>query len=298
MSIPPHGAGTALAALLLAAGCAKGGAPAALPAAGAIELPAVAEPAPVARSAPEVSVRKEERTDAPAHGAPAPAAEAPASPPPAPSVAEIPLSVWLKRAAADPERTLQDLRALKEEGRADASLALLREGLEASLLSVLGEDAAAYAALLALERRMRPFAPVEVRGLCFTDGRDGGYGNPSRRAEAPFAPGATINVYYEVDPVCQRPDGDGFEARIDVDLAIEDGAGKRVEEFEAWEKRFRLRASTLRSRRYVTDYFFHYKGLPVPRLAKGDYRLVVRFVDLADPERRTARAEIPLPVGD
>ncbi len=230
--------------------------------------------------------------------APPPRTDDPAPVPPA----EPPLSAAriLQTLRADPERLQRELQEIPAGDLADPQARLLKDALAMGLASVLGETARAHEAAREIERGLRPFSPLLIRNLCLTNGTDGGYGNPERVGKAVFKAGDLLNVYYEVDRLSQdradakEKEGEAFSCRFDADLRIEAADGKAAWEFEQWEKQFKLRDRNHASGRCHTDFYFHYKGLPLPRqLAPGSYRLVVEFVDLGGVQPRRATAAVP-----
>ncbi len=221
-----------------------------------------------------------------------------ATPPPAPPAEPpLPAARILETLRADPERLYRELSEIPAGNLSDPQTRLLADALRVGLSSVLGETARAHEAAREIERSLRPFAPLLLRNACLTNGSDGGYGNPERLAKASFRAGDLLNVYYEVDRLSQGREGETFSCRFDVDLRIESADGKVAWEFEQWEKQFKLRDRTHASGRCHTDFYFHYKGLPLPRqLAPGSYKLVVEFTDLGGAHPRRASAAVPLDV--
>lgn len=276
----------AAAAALLAGGCGgKEGAPPDLESPRAIEVEHPEMPLEADLPVPS----REPRDPHPGPPAAQPPREAPPSA--APSEPPIDAARILAAVRADPERLARELRDVPERDLADPQTRLAADALGMALASVLGEPVRAYEAALGIEKRLRPFTPLAVRNLCFTTGADGGYGAPERAAKAVFKPGALLNVYCEVDRLSQAADGDKFSCRFDADLRVETADGQNVWEFEQWEKAFKLRDRAHVSGRYHTDFYFHYKGLPLPhRMNPGSYRLVLEFSDLGGVEPRRASA--------
>lgn len=212
-------------------------------------------------------------------------------PVPAPSEPPVAAARLLAAVRADPERLVRELKEIPERDLADPQTRLAADALGMALASVLGDTARAYEAALDIEKRLRPFTPLAIRNLCLTTGKDEGYGNPDRLAKAVFKPGDLLNVYCEVDRLSQAADGGKFSCRFDADLRVETASGESVWEFEQWEKSFKLRDRSHASGRYHTDFYFHYKGLPLPRqMNPGSYKLVLEFSDLGGAEPRRAAA--------
>lgn len=282
-----------LAATVLA-GCGGKEPPAEMPKGPAIEVDLPGDLSDLPTRSPDAA-RRPSDGDAAASGPVSRPPEAATAPPPS----EPPLSAAriLQTLRADPERLHRELAEIPAGNLADPQTRLLADALAMGLSSALGETARAHDAAREIERGLRPFSPLLLQNPCLTNGVDGGYGNPERIAKAVFKAGDLLNVYYEVDRLSQGREGDTFSCRFDADLRIESADGKALWEFEQWEKQFKLRDRAHASGRCHTDFYFHYKGLPLPRqLAPGSYRLVVEFTDLGGVQPRRATAAVPFEV--
>lgn len=229
-----------------------------------------------------------------------PSAVPPAASPLASSAVDV--ASLLREATRDPEAAYRALQAIPADPNRSPRAVLFHDALRMALLNALGDAAAAHALAADVERRLRAAAPLEIANLCLTTGVDAGYGNPERlpadRAEAGVKAGDAVNLYYEVDRLEMTAVGDGtFACRFDADIRLETSDGAPVWEFEQWEKQFNLRNRRHASRRPITDFYFHYKGLAIPRrTAPGRYRLVIEFSDLGGAAPRVATAHVDIKV--
>ncbi len=226
-------------------------------------------------------------------------------PPPVPEAPEeggapaLSAEMILTTLRREPERLFRDIQGLSDAVLPDPPARLAREALLAGLANILGETTESYEKTLAIERELRPFCPLVLRNLCLTTDAPARYGNPTRieMEKCVFKPGDVLNVYYEIDRLSQKPEGERFTSRSDADLRIETASGVPVWEFEQWEKAENLRDRTQTSDRYATDSYFHYRGLGLPRqTAPGRYRLVIEFTDLGGVTPRRATASVSFEV--
>lgn len=110
-----------------------------------------------------------------------------------------------------------------------ALVMMLAAGLVLTPVSVPAASPTSYDAvrdgLLAVWAEM----PLSARHVTLTDGPATGFGAYSPRADAAYAPGDKIYVYFELAGYGFADDADGFtRTDVDVDLELRDGKGNVV----------------------------------------------------------------------